>query len=468
MAIMENVHYSLIYKFFTSHISFGYYKTGDFLPSIEELSQIYRTTPRTIRSAYLQLQKEGYISLSSGRKTTVICEIPADICAKNVKAYYLSRKAAIDELDQALQILFVPLLKEGCRRLEKQELKHITEVSNRVKNGEFYLHFLCSQAMILPLNNRLALDLLSEAASFYQYPHPLFRNESGSQEASLFNTLSSQIREICGRYDQESFYKSYMHLQGFMNAFLHTYIASIEPEEPAQGQSPFQWNVYRDRPQRCYSLAAQIIHQIYITHEYAPGDSLPTYGAMAASFSVSFSTIRRTADLLEKLGIIFSHQGVGANVVSPVPDPEKLKDTAVQKILRMSLEAMQILRFSFDNILAYAYPMFSHKSGNDMECPFTGEGSSPFAVCLACFDSLFSVSTNSALANIWEKLYEILLLSLPILDGQASGYSGHLELCLGKLGHSLRCQDAGEFHDALWALAVSVSSALESVIGPVL
>lgn len=40
---------SLIYEFYKSHIQFGYYHKGEFIPSIEQLCACYQVAPLTVR-----------------------------------------------------------------------------------------------------------------------------------------------------------------------------------------------------------------------------------------------------------------------------------------------------------------------------------------------------------------------------------------------------------------------------------
>ena len=55
----------VIYHIFVTQIEFGTYRLGDRLPTIEEAGQLLFVSPDTVRSAYLRLKKEGYITLSN-------------------------------------------------------------------------------------------------------------------------------------------------------------------------------------------------------------------------------------------------------------------------------------------------------------------------------------------------------------------------------------------------------------------
>lgn len=142
-------------------------KKGDTLPSIELLHEVHHASVRTVRNAYLLLQEEGYICVSPGRNTEVIYDASPEQCLRDSQDYYLSRKEAFDVLNQTLNILFIPLLREGAQRLQKHDMRLIKENAATLQNGDFYISFFCGRQMLLSLKNHLALDLYYDISSFY-------------------------------------------------------------------------------------------------------------------------------------------------------------------------------------------------------------------------------------------------------------------------------------------------------------
>lgn len=76
-------------------------------------------------------------------------------------------------------------------------------------------------------------------------------------------------------------------------AFLETARAeyALEDVRPV----PFEWNIYRQRPQLRYSIASRIIREI-LEERYPVGSFLPSLPRMAERFGVAVSTVRRTLD----------------------------------------------------------------------------------------------------------------------------------------------------------------------------
>ncbi len=119
---------------------------------------------------------------------------------------------------------------------------------------------------------------------------------------------------------------------------------------------PFTWNVYRERPQRCYSLAAHLLGRIDLGEEFGPGSLLPSYGALAKAYGVSLSTVRRAVALLENLGAVATVHGVGTRVARAPLDPACLRDEAVQKQLALFREGLPLIRLTFPGMAAWFFP----------------------------------------------------------------------------------------------------------------
>lgn len=453
---MKNARYTLIYKFFATQIQFGYYKTGDFLPSIEELCQIYHASGRTVRSAYLQLQEDGYVSLSSGRRTTVVYQATAEECASSRRSYYLARMDAAPALNEAMKLLLLPVMRMGCERLTPQAMRELREMAAKLEDGDFYISFFGGYAMVMAAENQLASALFNEVVSFYQFPHVLLRFAGKELEVRQFRELSDRVVAACDRNDRQAFFDAYMAIQTYMNDVLNHYLVLAKQLLPAQEQVPFTWNIYRDRPQLCYSVAAQIIKELYITCCYQPGDTLPHHATLAEKYQVSYMTIRRTMEMLESMGVVSVRHGVGTTVTEPQPDPARYQNSAIRRIHTMALEAMELLRLAFDSVTAQPSADGSARDCADMLRAQSQRGATHSAF-ITCMDFLLRGSSNLQLRNIWDRLFELLLLDLPLLE--AAG----LHTVPDMLIHCLDAEDSPSFHIALKEQMLQIYEAAKAI-----
>lgn len=426
---MKRGKYSLIYEFFKSHIEFGYLNKGDFLPTMEQLHQVYQVSYRTVRSAYLQLQAEGYVSLSAGRNTVVVYDgTPAEGLRRS-QDYYLARKGAFDALQPALPPLLYPLLRAGSRRLGEKNFRAIRQVAATLEDGSFYIsHFLARQ-MLLALHNQFVMDFYSSLVTFYQFPHFLHRRVADPTMTQRLLALAAQTVEACDRGDREGLFHIYLRLQELLDDVLQLYIGQAALSRPAPQPVPFRWDVYGDRPQMCYTVAAHLIARIFIKGEFAPGSYLPPYGAMAAAYAVSFSTIRQVVQLLGRLGIVATHQGVGAQVTAPSLDDDALQHKPVQKIITTFLEAMQIISLTLDDVAARFFQAPAWKTAGCIQrLQAQRAAGDVFSVLFTALGLLLYDSDDSPLKEIWEKFYETLLLGLPILKARTAGRAAAAQL----------------------------------------
>lgn len=465
---MKQGRYGLIYRFFKSQIQFGYYRNGDCLPTIEALHGTYRVAVRTARNAYAQLQEEGYISLSPGRKTMVTYSAPPEAGATNMQDYYLAREEAFRALGQLLQALLIPLLREGSGRLSKHSMQRIKEMATALEDGGFYISYFCGREMLLALGNQLLLDLYHEIVSFYQFVHTLPRVVPMEEELRRYRQLARQTVEACGQGDRDELFRIYQEIQWVLSGVLFTYIDRARRERPAPPvQVPFEWKVYRERPQLCYSLSSRLIWHILIGGQLSPGDCLPSYGAMAAQYGVSFSTIRRTVAMLERLGLVITSQGAGTRVTAPGAGEIDLCHSSVKKIAAMFLEAVGIVRLSFDEVFSLLYP----QAGPDVEpCAAKlrrqqarGGALQPFFICV---EYLLEGCENQPLKEIWGKLCEVLLLGLPLLEAQGNALPECAQMRAEAEGiiRGLRERDRRQLHDGLRRLVLLAAPAMERLL----
>ena len=82
---MERCH--VVYDVLKTHIQFGAYRFGDVLPTMENNTENFLVSLDTIRSAYLQLEQEGYITLSQNVGSTVIKNYSEQEIEQNVQLF---------------------------------------------------------------------------------------------------------------------------------------------------------------------------------------------------------------------------------------------------------------------------------------------------------------------------------------------------------------------------------------------
>lgn len=249
-----------------------------------------------------------------------------------------------------------------------------------------------------------------------------------------------------------------------MDETLQIFTELSAQERPVPEQIPFRWHVHRARPQVFYSLASNLTGRILLNHEYGIGSFLPTYGELAESYSVGHSTVRRAIGLMERFGLVTTIHGIGTKVTPITAESIHLTEKESQQFMTIFLEAIQILRLNFDGFVE----PFSEKPPYRVErCISTlrafQDGEASFAPFFICMGFLLYDNDNHPLKEIWDELYEFLILGLPflVLQAQNEPFAAQLESYLNPLIESLEVSNARQFKVTLHKLLMLVSSVAE-------
>lgn len=454
--------YNLLYRFFRAQIEFGYYRQGDCLPTMEQLHSVYGAALRTVRSAYRQLQDEGYVSLSSGRRTLVVWAGGPEECLARSQDYYLARQEGFRQLEEALVQVLPPLLRQGCSRLQRRELREIKSLT-AWENGGFYIAFFSGRQMLRALHNDLLVELYDEIASYYQFPHVLYQRLAPGDMAPRLHEGVGQVTAACEREDRAALYRATVALQYLLSKSIRDYIGQAAAQRPPQPQKPFTWDIYGQRPQACYSLAARLVGRIAMGDEFAPGSALPSYRALAQAYGISFSTARRGVDLLESLGLAAAQHGVATQVTWPQTGPARLPGRTAQKLITMFAEVLQVLEMASDGILASFAGGWAQRSARCAAA--LGAPDSGFLPFFRCLGFLLYEAENPVLREILSKLYEALLLGLPLVEAAAKARPDPERQALNReLRAGIETADFGRFQEALRRLARLAAAAAAQLL----
>lgn len=419
----------LIYEYYASRIRFGYYRKGDVLPSAGELCEKFGISRQTIRRAFVQLNKEGYVDVSPGRKSAVAYDVSDQEIQQSLREYFLARKDMMPGVNQSLLLVLRPLLEEGCRRLKAEEMEALGRSISQPGMEASEISLRCCYVMMKSLDNPLAMNLYNEALLYYRFP--CFQKNMGefAYGGEHAKAIGAQMISSCRNLDKTGFLHGFFQLQKeFYNAIME-YLASVEDQKDVPEPALFQWTVYRDRPQCCYTLVSNLIRHV-LEGGYAEGDYLPSYGAIAEEYSVSFSTVRRSVELLSALGVVHTVNGVGIRVMFSAPDVDKLCMPAVSKNFQMFFNSIQIVYYTCDSVIGAVFSLLKQeekralKSCMEEQTRFGG-------LFYLVFDSvirLLRIHSLMGFGEVCDKLYEFLLWGYPFihlaeLDETAGGAS---------------------------------------------
>lgn len=110
----------IVYNVLKTHIQFGAYRCGCTLPTMEQSADNFLVSLDTVRSAYLRLQREGYITLSTNVGSVVVRDYSESEIEENVQRFYSERKHALIDMSKSLHPLLDALSGSGSRTLPRR------------------------------------------------------------------------------------------------------------------------------------------------------------------------------------------------------------------------------------------------------------------------------------------------------------------------------------------------------------
>lgn len=332
----------LVYDYFETRILFGFYRYGDKIPSIQQIGSMFRLGRTTVRAALSLLEKEGYIVTEERKTAVVVFQADRDSFEENAAKYFIPRKEGMEDFEKAGLLLFVPLWEEGLRRWDQKKWELFRKETDFSLPDRVLLPVKLYIMALSTLDNTLILNLYWEAIRYVRFPYLVSKRGKEINREQLKNITREEMIALL----KQEFDASYGYLEKEVFEFVETakHKYGLENVEPI----PFRWSVYRQRPQRRYTLASLIIREI-MAGRYPLGSYLPSLVQMKEQFGVSLTTVRRTLSLLEELGITKSYQGKGTMVCMEPADMDFSKD-GIRNGFILYMESLQLLSLTIYGI----------------------------------------------------------------------------------------------------------------------
>ena len=331
----SNELYKLVYDYFSVRIRFGYYANNDSLPSMPKICAHFRLAIPTVRAALAQLERDKYIRIEAARAAKVIYNAGPAKIKKNIAQYVLPREEGLRDVGMGGLLLIEPLWEAALQQWKNEDFDRLRQELMQPVSDTLFMPVELYIVVLSSLNNKLLLNLYWEMVRYICFPY--LAEERNVQDirqeiGGLTNdeVIASLKKEYIAEYEQAT---------DRLFAFLKK--ARSEYPEIQKNPIPFEWNIYRNRPQLRYSLTASIIITV-IRGKYPPGSYLPSLPQMAEQYGVAVSTIRRTLRILTYLGVVKSYHGKGTLVCM---SEEKIDFTRpeIQSVLAIFLESLQFL-----------------------------------------------------------------------------------------------------------------------------
>ena len=335
----------IIYHLLKSQIRFGVYRCEDTLPTIKETSKYFWVSVDTIRLSYLQLREEGYISLSTGVGATVKIRYSDEEIRHYTQRYFAYRKQTLLDLAQSLQPLFHYGQWYAFKNASPETLDELEQIG---LNSDLSPIYKMSQQLLLvygSLNNKLLMGLVWKKFLFFQVPFLSIEKNLmffKRGEDPLLNMV-----QLCRQKDWPALWNAVGNYQNIPYLALKEFYNESISQVRNVGQVDFTWNIYEKSSQICYSLCMELLFAIHQKF-YPVGSLLPSPVKFSKEMQIGLNTVRRSINLLNKLGATQSINGVGTKVLPPLLSARNcdFSDATIQRRLLDFAQSFHILSLS--------------------------------------------------------------------------------------------------------------------------
>lgn len=311
--INENELQQVIYNVLLMQIRFGAYRYGARLPTLEEASQLFLVSIDTVRAAYLSLKQEGYISLSRSVGASVRVLYTSEEIEQHIQAFYALRKDGLIDVSRSMRPLFSHAQCIGFQNASSETLDKIQALSSDSRLLPSHAMIRILQHIYGSLDNDLLMRLVWRIFMFFQAPFlSIDQNIKHFEEEA--NPLFNMIR-LCRNKEWERLRIAVEDFQEQLSTALIGFCDKRIMMSPAGKQIEFHWYSYEKASQLRYSLGMEILISVN-RGLYPAGSFLPSLDKLSKEKHVSVSTVRRTLNLLNSIGVTKSINGLGTRILS--------------------------------------------------------------------------------------------------------------------------------------------------------
>lgn len=309
--------YMYVYRMILNDIYNCRYTYKMKLPSLLDLCEEYDVGRNTMRSALLELNKNGYIELKKGVQATVVFNIKDEKGFTEYKQELVNRKSMLQDAYDTLDLI-LPDIVTKC--LAKATPEHIAELNSKVdafsieylKNGNDILSIYLYAFSIL--NNPLLNDIF---ITIMHSVNPAIKTESEDtlklqQSLKMLKTMMKTIL----RFSKKNDYIIKKAISKMCKSSSKTgmeYIDNLCLGMTVTKEREFIWIGNRNLDYLYLKVVSSILRKIHY-RSYQKGTKLPSIQKISEEYEVSEKTTRKALDVLREFKVIETINGVGSIV----------------------------------------------------------------------------------------------------------------------------------------------------------
>lgn len=438
----SNSQENTIYRSLSGQIQMGFFDNGVRFPSANVVAARYKVSYCPAVRALKSLEKDGLIQLCRGKETVVLRKPYKNFLESGV---YRERAAAIADLSGALALISPDIFYQGLFRMDEEELI-VPGVDGSASIKQLYQLF---ERLLKALGSQTALSLYYDVGSFTESAyldmiHILHKDDYDQWIKGLTIMLMQGIKACRSQ--------NYPEAKSVLTDYFSYVFGEFESypyKAKALDSKPFIWEPRKGRTRYCDSIAIDLVCKIH-QGVHPAGSMLPSGLVLADTYHVSTITIRRSIELLNKIGLVKNINGVGTIVVGCESHEihEKLKELMLEEDLRAFLEGIQFLAITCESVISCSFPYFTKDTLGEIANAISikEQMASVVTTISTCLLAVVRRCPLAAVGEIYSKLTLLLVKgSVLRLDSYGKEKIPHWENLSGLLLESIAANDAAGF-----------------------
>lgn len=352
-----------IYRRLSGQIQLGFYDDGEPFPTAMEIAQMHGVSYCPAHHALKALERDGLIQLCRGKRTIILKKPYNDYLTTSV---FQKRAADLADLAQSLTLITPAVTLQGLLQLQNLPSPFSPDshkTSQYIK--ALYRYF---EQCLRALGSQTIVSLYYDISAFGEsaFWDILYTQKNPQTTDNLLQHMCQSLNDGLAACREKRYGQAKQQLVDSGSSYfslLDHYLRQVPAPPQSAFLESFSWEPHKGRAHYCNIIATDLICKLN-RGTYPIGTLLPSKATLAHTYHVSLITIRRAIDLLQKLGLIRTTNGVGARVIA-TGDLSLLhdrKNLMLEENLCIFLEALQFLAITGKEVISYAFPAFSEQA----------------------------------------------------------------------------------------------------------
>lgn len=405
--------YMYVYRMILNDIYNCRYTYKMKLPSLLDLCDEYDVGRNTMRSALLELSKDGYIELKKGVQATVIFNIKDEEGFTKYKQELVNRKNMLKDAYDTLDLILPDIVTKCLARATPEQMDEL-----KLRVDEFSVEYLQNGNDILSiylyafsiLNNPLLNDIF---VTIMHSVNPAIITESEDhlklqQSLKMLKTMMKTILKFSKKSDF-IIKKAISKMCQSSSKSGMEYIDELCQDMVVTQEREFIWIGNRNLDYLYLKVIGSILRKIYY-RTYQKGTKLPSIQKLSKEYEVSEKTSRKALDVLREFKVIETINGVGSIVIinDILNNKQVIQNPDIMSFISQYFYSIELLSFITECI---APKILKNATKDDLiQIKESIENNEVFSI-EPLTDYIF-LKSNKCLKVIYDELIKIMVWSL--------------------------------------------------------